>query len=469
MILFTLDHNTTPEAYLEQRLGLSRQAGAESHADVFALRFRHVAYYLPGSPHRELLALVSIEPGSNQAAEPEVRVCIFPMTTAWVAIIESLAAEPAALADFCRTQGLAQVLLCGALMLVPVFIPKPWGQEIWYTGIEARGQAGVMGQGGCLPLPWVLEFVRSRLALLENEQLILLKVLDPLAESPYGDLYFELHEQKQEVYVVTHVDQTAWPDGKGAIQLGFNPELRTGYTSADEFKAAYLSAVKAYEQVRRSLDHALDRKKQALNLPIDQPVPLAQLKLWLKELSQELETKALFSREQELKSVMDSFVAQHSLGLGDVVAVPRLVPHALQHGVRVVEFQTPVYERKILSFGQKVLTQAHWDTEAALELVDMDTTPFIPPVLLHKSDEVEIQQIVNFDEFEVQRIKLMARCRLPVPRYALLMVLEGEVEMEGGKVLLPGSVVLLPATRSPQMFYSQAALFLWAVPRLDGA
>ncbi len=467
MILLTLDKNQTPEVCLEHRLAIWRQSAHTGSADVFAMRFTHVATYLPGKPRQDLLALVAILPSQQAIPGPEVWVSIFPTSGERLAAIEGLAADCESFEFYCRQQGIPRVALASPLLLEPVFIPKPWGQEVWYTGVEARGQAGVRGVGGNLPLPWVLEFMYSKLSLAAGAPLILLKVLDPLADTPYGDLYFELHQQKQEVYVVTHVDQSAWPDGRGAIQLGFNPKVREQFKTPEEFKQAYLSAVSRYERTRRIIDDLLDEKKQECGIALDQPVSVDQLKLWIKQLSQKAEYQELMLREQLLKKAMDAFIDQHRLGVGDVVAIPRLVPHALQHGVRVVEFQTPVYERKILSFGQKVLTQAHWDTEAALQLVDMDAAPFTPPVPLYQSDQIQVQQIVNFDEFEVQRIVLRGTCQLPVAGYALLMVLEGEVTISGHTLLATGDVALLTATVLPQTYSSTGALLLWAIPRSD--
>src|SRR5690606_8185161 len=157
------------------------------------------------------------------------------------------------------------------------------------------------------------------------------------------------------------------------------------------------------------------------------------------------EYQHLIELEKEYKQAMNSFIALQPLAVGDVVTVPRLVPHALQHGVRVVEFQTPVYERKILSFGQKVLTQEHWDTVEALTLVDMAADTLIKPELLLESAAVQVQRIVNFDEFEVCRIRLCGQHELKFDRYCLLMLLEGDASltwMESSLELGAGEVVL---------------------------
>src|SRR5690625_7657891 len=46
----------------------------------------------------------------------------------------------------------------------------------------------------------------------------------PLPVEVVGDLYFELHEEKREVYVVTSIDPQAWPEGIGAIRYGRSEE-----------------------------------------------------------------------------------------------------------------------------------------------------------------------------------------------------------------------------------------------------
>jgi hypothetical protein len=476
LILHTLDSNTTPEAYVTQWLNAWQQLSIKTSVDVFAVHFVHSAHYLTGHPSLELLALVRINESlsiahASPTSYPDISITIFPSSPERISELEALCADAESVTRYCRQQRLPWVVISSPLLLDPVYIPKPWGQEIWYTGVEARGQARVSGKGGSLPLPWVMEFMQDRLGIAPLAQLILLKVLDPLAEEGYGDLYFELHEQKQEIYVVTHVDEHAWPDGRGAIQLGFNQAVLRQYATHDAFKAAYSAAVGSYEQTRRVIDGLLDKKKQQLGLALNEPVAAQQLMLWINELSQVDEYKELILREQKLKRDMNSFIAQYSLGVGDVVTVPRLVPHALQHGVRVVEFQTPVYERKILSFGQKVLTQEHWDTAEALSLADMGQESSVVPESSTPRDGVQIQRIVNFDEFEVHRIKLSGAYILEFKRYCLLIVLDGVVVINVGAdsiKLSAGAVALIPANSPTPTWLnaSPSCLLLQAIPRL---
>jgi len=214
------------------------------------------------------------------------------------------------------------------LPLRPTCIPKPWGQEIWYTGVEERGVC-CFGDEECrVPIPWLQAVLPDTGT--AGEALVLLKILDPLPTPVKGDLYFELHEEKREVYVVTRVDPQAWPDGTGYIRYGFDPARVRDHASPQQFRASYLQAVAHYESVRRELD-ALE----------GQP------------------SEALLAREVALRESMNAFTHLRPLAVGDVVVVPLRLPHSLQHGVRTIEFQTPVYERKILSFAQQVLTQDH--------------------------------------------------------------------------------------------------------------
>ena len=41
--------------------------------------------------------------------------------------------------------------------LVPVTVEKPWGHEVWYSGVEARGESGVSQDGRSARLSEYLE------------------------------------------------------------------------------------------------------------------------------------------------------------------------------------------------------------------------------------------------------------------------------------------------------------------------
>lgn len=287
--------------------------------------------------------------------------------------------------------------------LIPIQIPKPWGQEIWYSGIESRGESQVELAGTRMPLSHYL-------AAVSLQEVLLLKMLDPSPEPIVGDLYFEVHEQKREVYVVTHVDPNAWPNGQGQIRFGMNQARRDVFKKDEDFRAAYHLAVSTYERIRRSIDE---------------------------------QGRSLTEKEQAARMDMESYTAINSLVVGDVVVVPTWTPHALQHGVRVVEFQTPVYERLIVSFAQKVLTQGHWDTKHAVKHMTIEAPS--QPTFETVSDGVE--RIARFEDFNVWRVDRdkPQGFQLPIDLpYAVVMNLAGSLSISD--VLLgPEEAALVPA------------------------
>lgn len=295
------------------------------------------------------------------------------------------------------------------LQLAPVHIDKPWGRELWYTGVERRGVCDFVRGDARTPIPWLQAVTPPEMLGTLARPLVLLKILDPHPEPGRGDLYFELHESKRELYVVSHVDRRAWPDGVGYIRFGFDPALVASYADDREFRADYLAAVREYEAQRRELDEL-----QECGVAPD---------------------ASQVAREQLLAQRMHRFTHMYPLREGDIVEVPLLLPHALQHGVRVVEFQTPSYERKILSFGQKVLTQTHWDTAdvvAKMQLVARRERPRGGDQVDHGG--VVVERIAEFPDFEVFRAAFEpgARWHLQsLASYNLIMIQAGTLELAG--------------------------------------
>ncbi len=329
--------------------------------------------------------------------------------------------------------------------LAPLSIPKPWGREIWYTGIEERGVCCFVDEfGGETPIPW-LQLATAGILGPADTPPVLLKILDPLPEPVRGDLYFELHHEKREVYVVTHVDSGAWPDGVGAIRYGFSPERIEAAGGEREFRQQYLEAVKAYEVVRRSIDA----------LPADQSVGAA-----------------LLDQEHDLREQMNAFTHLRPLRAGDVVKVPLLLPHSLQHGVRTVEFQTPVYERQIISFAQEVLTQSHWDTEEAVEQMSLIAPAEEALDVVQSREGVTIERIVSFEDFKAYRVSLASGARWQPSfesSYGLLMSVAGEVTL-GELSIAPEQAVFVPAAacREYVVAVDQPAVMLLATPTGQG-
>ncbi len=302
--------------------------------------------------------------------------------------------------------------------LLPVEIAKPWGREIWFTGIEARGESQVALPGSparneaTLPLGTYLALAPGHLT--GNQTPVLLKILDPLPTPVLGELYLEVHETKQEVYVVTAVDANAWPEGEGRIRFGINQDHRHKFADDAAFRAAFLEALRAYETVRREIDEG---------------------------------ATGLETREAEARTACLTFTDERHLSVGDVIRVPTWLPHSLQQGVQVVEFQTPTYERFILSSSQKVLTQDRWDSAHAVANMQLDTPddPQPEPVGEHA------ERIVQFDEFGVWQARLSGDAAVALPDatpYALAFCITGTAFLQGpgGSLKLgAGEAALIPA------------------------
>lgn len=345
------------------------------------------------------------------------------------------------------------------LKLKPVSIAKPWGREIWYTGIEQRGVAMATANGMSTPLPWVLSALPETFCKGQQQSLILLKILDPLPDKKSGDLYFELHQEKREVYVVTSISDLSWPSGKGAMRFGFNQHKRNEYEGDEEFKAAFLKSVKSYEYIRRKIDSKRDRLAQTVEssggeiVGDDIEIPDS----WLVD-------------ELKLQQQMEGFTGQLELVVGDVVTVPCLTPHSLLHGVRTVEFQTPVYERLIISFNQKVTTQDHWDTEAAIELMDLEDVKQESSTIIATKPGLEVEKIVEFKDFFVLRVKLQSFNRYiidSIESYCLIMAIEGDIIFKG-ETLLPEEAAILAREANGgeiRVQSTKSACFLLAYPK----
>ena len=241
--------------------------------------------------------------------------------------------------------------------LRPATVAKPWGREVWYSGVEARGESGVCTQAGVVPLSQYLG-ERGR-----TKPVILLKTL----QASTGNLYLEVHETKSEVYVVDRID------GRGRMLLGPRPEVlaRLG-------EAAFRSAVRKAAGQAEAGEASIEAVQSLMN-PVD-------------------------------------------LRPGDAVTIPLGVPHSLLKGVHVIEFQTPVFERKVLAASQPVLTQQGWDIDAAVAAMDLAVQPSVESP---KGDGVEV--IARAPDFRVTRYRFASGGSFGVPPWSLGWVVHGEL------------------------------------------
>ena len=248
-----------------------------------------------------------------------------------------------------------------AVSLVPVTVEKPWGREVWYSGVEARGESGVRqgGRTACLS-----DYLRA----MEWAEVVLLKEL----HATRGDLYLEVHQAKSEVYVARR---------RGRLQHGMDQALRRRYGDDGAFRRAFLRAAEAYERGTAGRD------------------------------------------------AVDAFVAERALAVRDVVAVEPWMPHSLQRGAWVVEFQTPVFERLILASTRTVATQDHWDTEYALARLSLDA----PAAATAQPVGAHAERIARAAGFGVWRVRGAVRIPRGVP-YVVGLALDGTAAVDGERL-----------------------------------
>ena len=321
---------------------------------------------------------------NQQNAELIKRGCVWKDILSPQILQEIITKNPAApLESVARNRQCVIVSTAQPLRLEVLNIPKPWGHEGWYTGVEKRGVVKVTDKYGKTELPYALTLFKKQLLADYSTALILLKMLNPVAEVVVGDLYYEMHEEKWEVYVVTEIDKTAWPSGIGIIKAGLHPDKIAEYQKkygekwSDFLLKNFKQAIAEYEMLRRQIDESTE------------------------SISTELTEQELSLREKAV-----AFVGDCSVRVGDIVSFPVFHLHSLQHGIKVIEFQTPHYERLIVMFSQKVLTQKHWDTADALSKILPEIYELPELERLHKSAGILAERFVDFPQFTADRISL---------------------------------------------------------------
>ena len=379
-------------------------------------------------------------------------------------LLQAFSYEPLGLIDWAARRLQAAVIASNQpLRLLPCEIPKPWGRELWLTGVESRGVSSIQSNSGATELPYGLGLFPVPILGEQEQEPVLLKVLEPFPSARWGDLYLEVHREKWEVYVVLEVDHHAWPDGVGALRAGFATEVVAEYQQRfqeqgpDRLKAELERRLNAYAAVREQLDPALETQMLGLRL---EPGALASVAQKSQAYAQLPET--LRQKEQSLLGAVHELLGLVPLRAGDVTCLPPGVLHSLMHGVSVVEFQTPTYERLIAMSSQKVLTQPQWDSLEAIRM--MDPSPYAAPALRVISDSgtVRVERVVDFPQFQVERLILQpgsnsALCEEALTenkerQYRLLFILKGEGVLEGNGFdeisLKAGDAFLLPASLS---------------------
>ena len=327
-------------------------------------------------------------------------------------------------------------------------VGKLWGCERWFTGSERRGSARV---GETAQAPWLQHALdllpQAILGSFAGQPPILLKVLEPHAAAAWGDLYLEVHREKWEVYLVLGVDSAVWPDNRGELLCGPLAEALQ-QLDADALRQQLRHRIRAYEGIRRTIDTQLEQVLADVG-------GIAQADLPARQHAQSCLPAEWLQEEQHRRKAVESLLAALPLQRGDVVTLPPTTLHSLRAGIRVLEFQTPTYERLIAMSSQKVLTQPHWDTQAALQLANMQ--PISPAAKARfRVNGVQCQSLADFPQFTAHRCLFEPGQRTQFPHaecYQLLFVAHGQGSMQQTNQpavsLSPNHAWLLPQQMPP--------------------
>jgi hypothetical protein len=298
--------------------------------------------------------------------------------------------------------GAADIVFSDGCLLEPVYIPKPWGREVWYTGIERRGVSYISSGSGRTILPWALSVAPRRLTNDRNEGILLVKVLEPFSDPLYGNLYYEIHPRKQEVYIVTDIDRDVWPDGIGEIRVGINQGRRRFYKDARAFREDLAKTLMAYRHVRARIDRHITAHDKANRLSLTTaltPHDKRRLDRYV--------PVSLKKSERKLRGALESFLNTEYVTAGDIVKILPNTPHCVQHGVRCLGYQTQDYDRLIMAFSQKVLTQADWDIEEAVTAMMLSGyAPTRPGHSVMLSPEIVKEHVARLRAFAIVRLSL---------------------------------------------------------------
>jgi hypothetical protein len=313
------------------------------------------------------------------------------------------------------------VPLTAPVRLQPAIVAKPWGREIWFTGIERRGESRVVAGSRELPLSTYLNAAAQHVC--GGMPPVLLKILEPRPEPFAGDLYFERHEHKHEVYVVDGIDEGAHPTARSLVRLGVNQALRRQLGDA-AFRRAFLEVLERFEQARLAADAGTSGPDEAA-----------------------------------ARAAVLAFTGTTPIAVGDTVAVPAGHPHSLQHGVRVVEFQTPVYERQIIYATQRVLTQRRWDSAEAVGRMHLEPLPAPQP----DRGCLGLTQLAASPGFTVCRLRLEKRTAWTDPgrrAYVVCLLRRGAARIGSGAHpvdLDPGEAAFVPGSAGALQVRAAAA------------
>ncbi|MDP8299154.1 MAG: hypothetical protein P9L88_04550 [Candidatus Tantalella remota] len=345
---------------------------------------------------------------------------------------------------------------------------KVWGVdgigEYWYGAEEGEKSSQAVVGSDSVPMADVMAHAADKVlgedaARMFGHSLPLVKIL-----TPKGRLSVQFHDTKNELWIVTGIDETKAGENPSIIH-GFSPRAVGVY--GDEVPVEYQKVLKWYGEALNTLIDVLENGRQ-------------EAFMMLNETGDAVITAELFEDvDPKVKSALDSvratrekveaFYNYRPVQVGDVIPIPAGTLHALGAGIEVVEPQIagdtqsledgatypvryyfPGYER---TGAQKMLDIHRVDEMTAAVSVEAS------PVVIAEDSTVKVERLPgSFEDkgLEVHRITLADEASLDVTNvesFHNLVVVEGKAKLVMGgeeydipKAVPGGDMLIVPAT-----------------------
>ncbi|MDP8299155.1 MAG: hypothetical protein P9L88_04555 [Candidatus Tantalella remota] len=376
------------------------------------------------------------------------------------------AAKPAPGSDTTAGRVLASVAEGKPLYLKPYKDPKVWGAggigEYWYGSEEGDKSSIVEIEGEEVPMSEITNYA--------PEDILGKGVIDkfghtfPLVKilTPKGRLSVQFHDTKNELWIVTGVDETV-AGGDSSIILGFSPSVLEKY--GKNVNAEYKKALQVYGKALNELIDILEKDERGVEALKKTGNAESAADMLKDEMPQAAIGEEILTRAQK---ELDDFYNYILVTVGDVIPVPSGTLHALGAGVQVVEPQIPG-ETQSMEDGATYPVRYYFpgcEREGSKKELDIDRTDEIKaevvvltsPEILRKDEQVKIERLPgDFEEkgLEVHRISLKNGAHMEVSdikSFHNLVVVGGEatVAINDRDYSVPqavpgGEVLIIPA------------------------
>lgn len=347
------------------------------------------------------------------------------------------------------------------LPLIPYAEPKPWGGvpkegipglisarasligEYWLSSTESGKSAQVLLPGHEQPA-LLADLIRANPGAMLGDRVVaqygatplLVKYLTPGQQPRLSDLSRQVHDTKNELWVVARVTSP-----RPEIVLGFNPEKLARFRQGGQIdRAAFLDsfaqALAAFGLVLREANDAL--MKAGFGEALRRTGNTTVLLETLVKTGNHQEWCSWLDRLLAVEGEVDTFYNYLPVNVGQIIQVPAGTVHALMHGVEVIEPQIsgrtlpledgaryPVrYAHGVDARGHLTSIEKHEVNEvfSALSLdAPLQPVMFAPNAELGRFSGLEVSSLVLSDDKELE-VNVGGS-------YCVLTLLSGKVEV----------------------------------------